>query len=519
MAKFILKWRYIKSGTKGHGVNLVKYVATREGVEFCEESWKSEPATKEQMNLIRKLVKDFPETIKSFEYEEYKKQPTKYSASELITRTIEENLDRIGKKENYVGYIAMRPRVEKDGAHGLFSTESGIDLEKVARDVAEHQGAVWTTILSLRREDAVRLGYDNVKEWKRLLCSKEEELARAMGISCEDLKWYAAFHNEGHHPHVHLISYSTGKEPYMTQRKLQELKSSFANEIFKQDLYHVFVEQTKHRDELRALGRDKAEELITKIQNGDYQNEMVELMLKALVEELKSYEGKKVYGYLPKKAKNLVNGIVDELAKDERIAELYELWYKEKDKIVRTYQDGKAYRLPLSRNEEFKTIRNAVVKEAMKILRTEQNPMWQEKKRMWELYKEAKGLLDKNSMAYNPKQALELLIESAGLGNSVAKYLIGKMYLRGEGMKRNVEEGKRWLTEAQADGNEYAKQMLEWRNYQQWTATRSVFRLFHYLGKILQEQLDNQKKGRGQTESKLRRAIDEKKRAHGIRQE
>ena len=226
-----------------------------------------------------------------------------------------------------------------------------------------------------------------------------------------------------------------------------------------------------------------------------------------------------MYGYLHKKAKNLVNGIVDELAKDERIAELYELWYAQKDKIVRTYQDGKAYRLPLSRNEEFKSIRNAVVKEAIRILRTEQDPLWQEKKKMWELYKEAKGLLDKTSGEYNPKKALELLIESAGLGNTVAKYLLGKMYLRGEGTPKNVEEGKRWLEEAKADGNEYAKQLLEWRNYKQWTLVRSAFRLFHHLGRILQEQLDNQKKGRGQTESKLRRMIDEKKRAHGIKQE
>ena len=242
-------------------------------------------------------------------------------------------------------------------------------------------------------------------------------------------------------------------------------------------------------------------------------------MLKALVEKLKGYDGKKVYGYLPKKAKNLVNGIVDEIAKDEHIARLYELWYEQKDEIVKTYQDGKAYRLPLSGNEEFKTIRNAVVKEAMKILRTEQDPLWQEKKKMWDLYKEAKILLDKNATNYNPKQALELLIESAGLGNAVAKYLVGKMYLRGEGTKRNVEEGKRWLEESKADGNEYAKQLLEWRNYQQWSATRTVFRLFHQLGRILQEQLDNQKKGRGQTESKLRRMIDEKKRAQGIKQE
>ena len=499
-------------------MNLVKYIATRDGVEFCEESWKSEPATQEQMNLIRKLVKDFPETIKSFEYEDYKKQPTKYTASELITRTIEENLDRIGKKENYVGYIAMRPRVEKDGAHGLFSTEEGIDLEKVAKEVSEHTGTVSTIILSLRREDAGRLGYDNARAWKELLKRKSKDLAKAMNIKQEELRWYAAFHNEGHHPHVHLISYSVGKEPYMTERGLKNMKSVFANEIFKQDLYHVFVEQTSYRDELRELGRDKAGELIEKIQNGDYENETVELMFKALVEELKSYDGKKVYGYLPKKAKNLVNGIVDEIAKDERIAKLYELWYEQKDKIVKTYQDGKAYRLPLSRNEEFKTIRNAVLKEAMKILRTEQDPMWQEKKKMWDLYKEAKSLLDRNSMKYNPKKALELLIESAGLGNSVAKYLLGKMYLRGEGVPKDVEEGKRWLEEAKADGNEYAKQMLEWRNYQQWTATRCAFRLFHHFGRILQEQLENQRKGRGVTESKLRRMIDEKKRAQGIKQ-
>ena len=520
MARFILKWRYIKSGTKGHGENLVKYIATRDGVEFCDESWKREPQTKEQEKLIAKLVKDFPETKESFEYEDYKNGPTKYSASQFISKSIEENLDKIDKKENYVGYIAMRPRVEKTGQHGLFSmSDAPIDLETVAKEVAEHKGVVWTTILSLRREDAARLGYDNATAWKNMLRSKSEDLAKAMGIPLVDLKWYAAFHNEGHHPHVHLISYSTGKHPYMREKDLKKLKSIFANEIFKDDLYHVFVEQTNYRDELRTMGRDKAEELIEKIQNGDYENETVELMLKSLMDELKDYTGKKVYGYLPKKAKNLVNGIVDEITKDERIARLYELWYEQKDKIVRTYQDGRAERLPLSRNEEFKSIRNAVVKEALKILRFEKDSQWQAKKQMWKLYKEAKGLLDKTSVGYNPKKAVELLIESAWLGNSVAKYLLGKMYLRGEGVPKDMGEGKRWLEEAKADGNEYAKQKLEWHSYQQWTAARGTFRLFHYLGRLLQDNLEKGKGGRGQTESKLRRMIDEKKRAHGIKQE
>jgi hypothetical protein len=240
-------------------------------------------------------------------------------------------------------------------------------------------------------------------------------------------------------------------------------------------------------------------------------------MLVALMEELKNYEGKKVYGYIPKKAKNLVNGIVDEIAEDERIAKLYELWYEQKDEIVKTYQDGKAERLPLSGNEEFKSIRNAVLKEAVRLLKGE-TPEWREKKKTWDLYRRAKELLDENNATYNPMQAVELLKESAMRGNAMAKYLLGKLYLQGDKIPKDVSEGKRWLEEAKADGNEYAKQKLEWRNYQQFTLARSTFRLFHHLGRVLQEQLEKGKKGRGPTESKLQRMIDEKKRAHGIKQ-
>ena len=105
MAKFILKWRYIKSGSVKHSTNLVKYIATREGVERCDESWKHQPATQEQQRLIKELTTDFPDSVESFEYQDYISKPTKSSASEFISRAIEENVDLIGKKENYVGYI------------------------------------------------------------------------------------------------------------------------------------------------------------------------------------------------------------------------------------------------------------------------------------------------------------------------------------------------------------------------------------------------------------------------------
>lgn len=369
MARFILKWRYIRSGSPKHNQNLVKYIATREGVEKCDESWKHQPATQQQQRLIKELIEDFPDSIQSFEYQDYISSPTKSTASEFINRTIEENVDLIGKKENYVGYIAMRPRVEKQGSHGLFTqNDEVINLSEVAKTVAEHEGAVWTTILSLRREDAERLGYDNAKAWRDMLRGQADKLAKAMGIPLLDLRWYGAFHNEGSHPHLHLISYSVGKEPYMTEQGLLRFKSDFAGEIFKHDLYHIYQDQTAHRDELRRTGREKIADIVKQINSGAYENETVTIMLRELVRELDHYKGKMVYGYMPKKAKNLIDGIIDELAREERIAELYSLWYEQKENVVRTYQDTMPQRIPLSQNKEFKTIKNAVIQEALNLL-------------------------------------------------------------------------------------------------------------------------------------------------------
>lgn len=481
MSRFIMKWRYIKSGTGKHSEQLVKYIATREGVEKCDESWKVEQATEEQERMIRKLITDFPAAKQSFEYRDYKDRKTKYTASEFINRTIEEHVDLIDKRENYVEYIAKRPRVEKQGTHGLFTQEEcPVELSSVAKEVAEHKGVVWTTILSLRREDAERLGYNNAKAWKAFLRSETDNLAKGMGIPLTDLKWYAAFHNESHHPHVHLISYSKGKEPYMTEQGLKKLKSEFAREIFKQELYEKYEEQNAYREELREEGAEKLAEIVKQINEGEYENERVELLLKELSEILRRYKGKKIYGYLPKNAKNLVNGIVDELGKDKRLAQLYEHWYQLKDEIVKTYRNGKAERLPLSANEEFKPIRNAVIREAQRIeeatverKETEINesitePTFHElekntqgrKKTMWGLYSWGKTHLDQEGGEYEPKKAIDLLTESAVRGNTLAKYLLGKIFLRGEGTEQDIKYGILWMEGAVADGNEYAEYLL-----------------------------------------------------------
>ena len=319
--------------------------------------------------LIEELISDFPDTINDFEYTDYIKVHTKGTASEFISHVIENNVDIIGKRENYIEYISKRPRVEKQGSHGLFTDDKvPINLSAVAKEVANHKGNVWTDIMSLRREDAVRLGYDKGESWRNLIRTQTETIATSMKIPLEDLRWYAAFHNESYHPHVHIVAYSVGKEPYMSEQGILEMKSAFAREIFKQNLIQVYTEQTKQRNILKGESKDILSGIAEDISDNGYNNETIELMLKKLSEQLANTKGKKVYGYLPQKTRNLVNGIIDELEKDPRIKTLYDLWYKQREEFIRTYTDNILERIPLSKNNEFKTIKNAVIQEALNIL-------------------------------------------------------------------------------------------------------------------------------------------------------
>ena len=97
---------------------------------------------------------------------------------------------------------------KKHGEHGLFGAEDAVDLEKTLGELKAHEGNVWTIIYSLRREDAARLGYDNAASWRALLRSKQAGFAEAMQIPPSQLRWYAAFHDEGDHPHIHMMLWS-----------------------------------------------------------------------------------------------------------------------------------------------------------------------------------------------------------------------------------------------------------------------------------------------------------------------
>lgn len=370
MARLVIKNGYLKGGKAGAHLNhLVKYIATRDGVDKVSINHGLWHSTKKQQSLIAQILREFPDSKESLEYEDYLAEANRENASEFITTTLEQHIEQIGNREKYLDYIANRPRVEKFDTHGLFTSgDAPLVLEQVAREVSEHGGNVWTPIISLRREDAEKFGFECTAVWKALLSSKALEIAESLKIHPDHLKWYGAFHNESHHPHVHMICYSTNpQEGYLTKLGIQKMKSALATEIFRQELIPLYGEKTQRRDDLVNQSRTALRELLVQMQGDTLENEKIEQLLIYLAEKLKHTTGKKQYGYLKAELKNLVDEIVDELARDERVAEAYRLWRECKGRINHFYSDNAAEPLPLSKCEDFKSIRNMVIKEAMQL--------------------------------------------------------------------------------------------------------------------------------------------------------
>ena len=370
MAKLVTKFKYLKPGARQGRGGYAKYIATRDGVEKIDDSKGFAPVTWNQKQLIKKILRDFPDAKDMLEYEDYLQKQTVESASEFISRAIEDNATVALNAKTYADYIATRPRAERFSSHGLF-TDDGVqvNLKKVSQELNNYGGNVWTAIISLRREDAERLGFDNGSRWRDMLRTQTQALSENLRIPMGHLKWFAAFHNEGHHPHVHLIAYSTVEsEGYLTKQGVQKLRLSFAKDIFAQDLLCIYEKQTEHRNRLRSESKDILSEIVSQINAGGYSNPQFEDLLLQLARRLSRTKGKKVYGYLKPDVKVLIDSIVDELANDSRIATLYDLWYEQRENVLRTYNGSLPERVPLSQNKEFKTIRNAVIQAAMNLI-------------------------------------------------------------------------------------------------------------------------------------------------------
>lgn len=375
MPKIIFTSRYIKNPAKANAGKLIRYIGTREGVEKVPNGIDHKPATKKQKELICECITAVPESLMYPELKTYQEQETRYAATEFLDAFIERNADRIDGVKKLVNYYGERPGAEKLGRHGLFSqTDDKIDIDKVSDDVANHEGVLWTHVISLRREDAERLGYNNAEAWKELVRRNALQIAEAHKIAPSEMQWYAAFHNTTHHPHIHLMVYSKDtKQGYLTNKGIEDMRRVFAKDIFRNEMYHAFTLETQMRDEVRAEAKKRIDELLRNAETPTPASDEIQNLYVKLIGQLSNYKGQKVYGYLPKNIKQTVNDIVAELAKDGRIAELYSEWNKANREKLSVYYDKKKPDIPLEENKEFRDIKNAVIRSA--VLMMENTPV------------------------------------------------------------------------------------------------------------------------------------------------
>ena len=342
-------------------------MGTREGVEKLPLSQTNLPVTKRQKSLIESVIKRIPNAVEYPEYQEFLEAGTKGAANNFLNAVIQQNQDaeKIGK---LVSYMAERPGVVKLGKHGLFSqTDDPIDLDVAAEEVSNHEGYIWTHIVSLHREDAERLGYNNAEAWKSLVRRNVTTIAEAHKIPVSDLQWYAAFHDTGHHPHIHLMVYSKGQEGYLSKQSIDILRSCFGNDIFQQEQYHLFQLQTGLREDIKEKSEQKIRDLISRADAESAPTEQLQFLFVKLRKQLDQHKGKKVYGYLPKQIKATVNEIVAQLSTEPTIEELYKEWNKVNREKLSLYYENKDPTVPLVDNKEFRSIKNMIIRAVMEM--------------------------------------------------------------------------------------------------------------------------------------------------------
>ena len=486
MAKLILKSPYIKSPyikSTGGASGYLKYIATRERVEIIPDD---RPPTRKQEQLITKLVKDFPEVKELYEYGDYMDKPTKANASAFITLALESNRDSVMQSERYMKYIATRPRAEHLGEHGLFGDSDGIDLDAAMNELENYAGNVWTHIISLKRKDAARLGFDNAAAWRDLLRAHRNDIAAAwrdllrahrndiaaaMKIPSNDFRWYAAFHDEGEHPHVHMMAWSAKPgQAYLSRDGIRQIKSTLTNHIFQNEMLHLYEQKSVSRDELVRDARKAMLEMVRSMKEGICNHPDAERLMLELALQLEAVKGKKSYGYLPKPQKKLVDRIVDEMERLPSVRKCYEQWQILQGKVDAYYHDKELKRVPLSQQKEFRSIKNAVIKEAENIRQcklffedkgVEHESEPEEFRNASYDYWDLRDVIRDDTLTLEERSdAVSELKALAGSGDKHAQYLMGKLWRDGPLLTPNSTNARCWFQQAAEQGHSYAQYAL-----------------------------------------------------------
>ena len=334
------------------------------------------------------------------------------------------------------------------------------------QELNEYPGNIWTHIISLKREDAERLGYGHAAQWRNLLRTHRNEIAEAMHIPPSEFRWYAAFHDEGAHPHVHMIAWSAKPgQAYLSQDGIRQIKTKLTNDIFKLEMLHTYEQKSSSRDELVRRTRTEMKKLVREMRQAIGSHPEVESLMVRLVSQLESVQGKKKYGYLPKAVKDTVDEIVDQMERFPAVSDCYQAWWELQCQIENFYSEKDHERPPLSEQKEFRSIKNAVIQEAENIRlgrmtfedtdteTTAEQEVTEISSLPYDVWKLWMITQDNTAPMAERDDAAVQLIEEAKGGDLHAQYFIGKLYQDGPVLVPDSVEALYWFEQAARQGH------------------------------------------------------------------
>ena len=308
-----------------------------------------------------------------------------------------------------------------------------------------------------------------------------QDLAKAMKIPADHFRWYAAFHNEGHHPHIHMMVWSDDpKEGFLTRDGIAAMRSKLTNTIFRDEMIQIYERKDVAYKELIEAAQDTMRELIQKMEHQLCDNPVIEEQMRQLVQALETTTGKKQYGYLKKPLKALVDTIVDELARQPEVAKCYENWNQIRDELNECYSSRiPREHLPLSQQKEFRRIKNDIIREAENIrlgLPTFEDEKMQdepepeaahEEQRSNSVYEQARRyrvaktvLQDVYALDEKHAEAVRALEQLWAEGYTVAAHQLGKFYRDDLSTMRDHEKAERWFRLSAEAGNDFSEYAL-----------------------------------------------------------
>ena len=338
------------------------------------------------------------------------------------------------------------------------------------RPIVDIQKFITENICDIPEKPDIEAMQQNIRDYKRheMLAQRQEEKLTALQ---EIGRLYAAFHDEGEHPHIHMMAWSakTG-QAYLSKEGIRQIKSKLTNDIFCNEMLHLYEQKSESRDELVRQARRAMLELVRAMQDGVCDHPDAEQLMLELAVQLGAVKGKKSYGYLPKRLKNLVDDIVDEMERLPAVSKCYDQWLMLQGKVDSYYHDKPQERIPLSQQKEFRQIKNAVIQEAERLhsgeITFEEKGLNQQdepeefQNASYDNWTLRDVIRDESLTMEERGEAVSEMEKLAESGDMYAQYLIGKLWRDGPLLIPDSVEARYWFERAAEQGHLVAQYSL-----------------------------------------------------------